>query len=135
MNVNPYVLFNGTCAEAFRFYAEVLGAKVDSMMTHSEMPGSPVAPDWGDKVMHAQIRIGDTLLMGSDAPPNWYEKPQGASVSLDVPSPAEADRIFAALAEGGNVRMPIAKTFWAERFGMLTDRFGIPWMVNCAVAA
>ena len=92
---------------------------------------SQVPADWRNKVMHAQLTIGDALLFGSDAPPNQYEKPQGISVALAVLDPADAERKFKALSEGGNVTMPIQQTFWAQRFGMVTDKFGIPWMVNC----
>jgi PhnB protein len=98
--------------------------------------GSPMAEhvpaEWRDKVMHASVSIGGQMvLMGSDAPPDRYKAPQGITVSLGIAEPAEADRVFAALAEGGTVTMPIQETFWALRFGMLTDQFGIPWMVNC----
>lgn len=132
MRVNPYITFGGQCAEAFHFYAETLGGKIEFMMTHAEMPeGTPMAPGWGDKVMHAQLRVGEQDLMGSDAPPQMYERPQGFSISLQISEPAEAERVFAALSAGGTTRMPIQETFWARRFGMCTDRFGIPWMVNC----
>ena len=90
-----------------------------------------VSPDWQDKILHARLTAGDAVLMGSDAPPRRYDEPRGLSVSLQVKDPAEAERIFRALAEKGSVRMPLDKTFWAQRFGMLVDRFGIPWMVNC----
>ena len=135
MNVHPYLNFPGNCREAFDFYAKLFGAKIDQITTHGEMPADmQVHEDWTDKIMHIQMTVGDTLLMGSDAPPAYYNNPQGFSVSLQLGDPKEAERIFAALAEGGNVRMAIVKTFWAERFGMLTDRFGIPWIINCATA-
>ena len=87
--------------------------------------------EWRDKVMHARLIVGDEVLMGSDAPPDRYEPMKGITVTLGVDEPADAERIFSALAEGGTVQMPIQQTFWAARFGMLTDRFGTPWMVNC----
>ena len=135
MQFNPYLVFNGTCAEAFRFYEKVLRGHIDTMSTHGETEARDHVPaNWQDKIMHVQMTVGDTILMGSDAPPDHYRTPQGFSVSIQVNDADEADRVFAALAEGGEVRMPIQKTFWAQRFGMLTDRFGIPWMVNCTGA-
>ena len=132
MQLNPYLNFNGQCEEAFRFYERCLGATIEMMMTHEQAPSAEqVPPQWRNKVMHARLSLGDKLLMGSDAPPDRYQKPQGFSVSLSVDKPADAERIFAALAEKGAVQMPIQKTFWAERFGAVIDRFGIPWMINC----
>jgi len=132
MRINPYLGFSGQCAEAFQFYADVLGGKIEFTMKYGEMPDMPATPGWENKIMHAHLRVGDQDLMGADAPPQMQEKPQGFSVSLHVDEPAEADRVFAALSEGGSTSMPIQETFWARRFGMCTDRFGIPWMVNCA---
>ena len=98
------------------------------------MPARPqrtAPPEWQDKVLHASILLGDTTVFASDAPPGHYEQPKGMSVSIGVNDKAKGERIFNALAEGGSVTMPFAKTFWAEGFGMCVDRFGIPWMVNC----
>lgn len=132
MQINPYLLYDGNCEAAFSYYAKVLGGRIDMMMTHDSAPASmQVAPDWQKKIMHAQITIDDEVLMASDAPPGHFSKPQGFSVSLRVAEPAEAERVFQALAEAGSVTMPIAQTFWARRFGMCVDQFGIPWMVNC----
>ena len=132
MQLNPYLVFNGQCKEAFTFYAQVLGGKIESMQTHGESPMREQAPpEWRDSILHAHLVVDDQVLLGSDSPPAPYEQPKGFSVSLSVDNPAEADRIFQALAAGGTVQMPIQQTFWASRFGMLTDRFGIPWMVNC----
>ena len=132
MKINPYLNFNGQCAEAFRTYERVLGGKITFMQTHGESPmADQVGPDWQDAVMHTTLEVGDQVIMGSDAPPPYFEKPQGFSVSIVLGDPAEAERIFAALSEGGETRMPMQKTFWAERFGMCVDRFGIPWIVNC----
>ena len=116
-------------------YERCLGVKIQPMMTHGESPmAGQVSPSWHNKIIHARLVLGDQVLMGSDAPPEHYEEPKGFSVSLGIDDPAAAERIFHALAEGGTVRMPIQKTFWAVRFGMLVDQFGIPWMVNCEAA-
>jgi PhnB protein len=132
MQLNPYLLFNGNCAEAFKFYEETLGGKIEGLHTYSGSPGAEHAPpEWGDKVMHATIAIGDQKLMGSDPPPGHYEPPKGMSVSISLNDPDKGERIFNALADGGTTIMPFGKTFWAAGFGMCTDRFGIPWMVNC----
>jgi PhnB protein len=132
MQLNNYLTFNGDCEAAFRFYERCLGGKIEMMMTLGESPmAEQVSPDRRGKIMHARLSLGKDALMGSDAPPNLYERPAGFNVSLSVGSPAEADRVFQALAENGAVRMPLQQTFWSVRFGMVTDRFGIPWMVNC----
>jgi PhnB protein len=94
-----------------------------------------VPSEWRDKIIHARMTVGDSVLMASDAPPDHYEEPKGFSVNIQVNDPAEAERIFNALAENGKVQMPIAETFWALRFGMLVDRFGIAWIINCERAA
>ena len=132
MHLHTYLVFKGQCEEAFRFYERCLGGKIEMMMTHGEAPtAEQVPPEWRSKVMHTRLVVGDQALMGSDAPPAHYEEPKGFSVSLGVDDAAEAERIFHALAESGTVRMPLQETFWALRFGMLVDRFGIPWMINC----
>jgi len=132
MQLNPYLFFNGQCEAAFKFYAELLGGKILAMMTHAGTPAeNQVPPEWREKIIHARMVIGEQLLMGSDAPPGHFHQPQGFSVSLMVDRPEDAERIFHTLAENGTVKMPLQKTFWAIRFGMLVDRFGIPWMVNC----
>ncbi|MBI4219904.1 MAG: VOC family protein [Chloroflexi bacterium] len=137
MKFNPYLNFNGQCREAFRFYERVLGGKIESMMTFGETPAAgQMPPGWKDKIMHARMVVGDQALMASDAPPDRYEKPQGLWVSLNIERPADAERIFKALTDGGAVRLPFEKTFWAAGgFGMVVDRFGTPWMVNCEKAA
>jgi PhnB protein len=132
MRTNPYLLFDGRCEEAFRFYEKTLGAKIEAMLRAEGTPmADKVPPEQRNKIMHARLIVGGTVLMASDCPPDQYKAPQGFSVTLGVETPDEAERVFNALADGGAVRMPIAETFWARRFGMLTDRFGIPWMVNC----
>ena len=132
MQINPYLNFNGQCEEAFTFYAQVLGGKIEAMMPHEGTPAAEHVPlEWRKSIMHARLSVGDNVLMGSDAPPPHQAKPQGFYVSVNVTKPAEAERIFDKLAERGTVNMPIQETFWAARFGMLVDRFGTPWMVNC----
>ncbi|MEP6997652.1 MAG: VOC family protein [Betaproteobacteria bacterium] len=132
MQLNPYLVFNGQCETAFKFYAECLGGKIEMMTPHRGTPVEQhVSAEWQDKILHARLKVGDDVLMGSDAPPGRYEAPKGFSVSIQIKDAADAERIFGALAEKGTVRMPLEKTFWATRFGMLVDRFGIPWMVNC----
>jgi PhnB protein len=132
MQLNNYLTFNGDCETAFKFYERCLGGKIEMMMSHGDSPMADQTPaEWRSRIMHARMSLGKDTLMGSDAPPNLYQRPAGFSVSLILDSPAEAERIFQALAENGEVRMPIQQTFWSVRFGMVTDRFGIPWMVNC----
>jgi PhnB protein len=136
MQVNPYLLFNGDCEAAFKFYEPIVGGKITAMLTHAGTPmEGHTPPEWRSKILHASMEIGETILMASDAPPDRYEQPKGFSVSLGLEDTGEAERIFHALAEGGSVRMPIQQTFWAARFGMLVDKFGIPWMINCEQAA
>jgi PhnB protein len=132
MQLNPYLVFNGRCEAAFKFYEQVLGGKIEAMIAHEGTPAAEHVPaDWRSKIMHARLVVDGMLLMGSDAPPDRYEEPKGFSVTLGIKEPVEAERIFKALADSGTVRMPLQQTFWAARFGMLTDRFGIPWMINC----
>jgi len=136
MQVAPYLNFNGHCAEAFRMYEKCLGGKIVMMSTHGDSPmKDQVPPDWQDKVIHAVLQLGDNVIMGSDAPPSHYATPQGTSVSVSVSSAADGERIFNERAQGGKVTMPYGKTFWSIGFGMLTDRFGTPWMVNCETPA
>jgi PhnB protein len=128
MTLNTYVNFAGKCAEAFRFYERHLGARIGMMMTHGEAPDqSHVRPEWKDAVLHARISIGDTELMGADIPN--AQPMRSAYLSLGVQSDAEAERIFSALSEGGEVFIPIQETFFATRFAQFRDRFGINWMI------
>ena len=134
MTLNPYLTFNGQCAAAFKFYEQVFGGKT-TMSTFGETPMKDQVPaDWRDKVIHAQLVVAGTALLGSDAPPPHYTAPQGFSVSISVDSLADGERIFKALADQGNVKMAFQKTFWSPGFGMAIDRFGIPWIVNCEPA-
>jgi PhnB protein len=132
MQLHSYLAFNGQCEAAFKFYEKVLGGKVETMKTYAGTPmEEQVPPEWRNKIIHAHLAGGDWVLLGSDMLPEHYNAPKGFSVSLQIEDPVEAERVFNALAENGTVRMPLQKTFWATRFGMLVDRFGIPWMVNC----
>ena len=133
MKVQPYLFFDGRCEEALDFYKKALGAEVLMLMRFNEAPDPPppdmVAPGSENKVMHASIRIGETEVMASDGRSMGQPVFQGVSLSLSVTSEAEADRLFKALGEGGQVQMPIGKTFFSPRFGMVADRFGVSWMV------
>jgi PhnB protein len=127
----PYLNFDGTCAEAFRFYERVLDGKIEFITTFAEAPaGMPVAPGMEDRVLHVRLAAEGALLMGSDCPPGLFQPMQGLLVALEVDSAERGQRIFDALAEGGRVQMPFQPTFWAERFGMVGDRFGTPWMIS-----
>jgi len=136
MELTPYLNFNGQCEEAFKFYERCFGGKIISMVTFEAAgQGANVPAGWGGKIMHAHVTVGSTVLMASDAPTGRFEKPQGFSMSVHVEQPSEAERVFSALSERGTVTMPLQQTGWAARFGMVTDQFGIPWMVNCAAVA
>lgn len=132
MEFGTYLFFSGTCEEALKFYEETLGAKTEGVMKHAGTPSAEHVPaEWGDKVMHAKFKIGDSVIMASDVPPEQYAKPQGFSLSLGFKDAAEGEAIFNKLAAGGSVQLPFGPTFWAKGFGMCTDRYGIAWMVNC----
>lgn len=136
VQIVTYLNFNGDCEEAFKFYEQCLGGEIVAMLTHEETPARDQVPaEWRDRIMHARLRIGDAELMGSDSQPGHGDTRTGFAVSVHVGDPTEADRIFEGLAEGGTVHMPIAETFWAARFGMLVDRFGTPWIINCEKAS
>lgn len=133
MQVNPYLAFDGTCAQAFRFYEQALGGKIVMMMTVGESPmAAQATPETKNQIMHAALQVGGVTIMGADAPSGMFSKPQGFSVSLGIDDEAEAERVFGNLSEGATIKMPLQETFWAKKFGMLVDKFGIPWMVNCA---
>lgn len=131
MKVSPYLNFGGDCAAAFTFYEQCLGGRITFKQTFAESPMKDQVPaDWQDKLMHVTLAVGDNVIMGSDAPFPDYTAPHGMQLSIAVPV-AEGERIFNALAENGTVNQPFQKTFWSPGFGMVVDRFGIPWMVNC----
>jgi len=132
MKVNPYLFYDSNCEAAFNHYEKVLGAKIEVLLRNEQgPPDMPSPPERKTKIMHGRISIDGEVLMASDAPPEHFHKPQGFSVSLTFADPVEAERKFLALCEGGNINMPFGKTFFSKGFGMGTDRFGIPWMVNC----
>lgn len=137
MKWNPYLALDGRCKEAFEFYEKCLGGKIVAMIGYGDTPAREHVPaNTGARIMHARLVLGDQVLMGCDAHPEMpYDGIRGNDVAVQVETPAEAERLFAALSEGGTVQMPIGETFWAARFGMLTDRFGVPWMINCEKAA
>jgi PhnB protein len=132
--VQAYLTFNGRCEEAIEFYRKALGAEVEMMMRFKDSPEPPppgmMPPDWANKIMHSSFRIGHTQVMASDGCASSPGGFNGFSLALAVKTEADADRAFNALVEGGKVEMPLGKTFWSPRFGMLTDRFGIGWMIN-----
>jgi PhnB protein len=132
MNLNAYLVFDGQTEAAFKFYEKVLGGKIMMMMRTGDMPSDkPMPKEHANRIAHVSLKVGDNILMGSDVPAGHFKKPQGFHVNIAVKETAEAERIFAALADGGAIEMPLAETFWAKRFGLVTDRFGTPWMVNC----
>ena len=132
MQVNPYLHFDGNCEAALKYYQKVLGARIEVMVPYeSGPPDMPTPLDYKKKIMHAKVTVDGEVLMGSDAPPGHFQKPQGFSVSLQVEDPTDAERKFKALAEGGTINMPFGKTFFSKGFGMCVDQFGVPWMVNC----
>jgi PhnB protein len=131
VNVTPYLMFNGRCEEAINFYKTELGAEVLALLRFKENPPPPdrVPPNWDNKVMHSCFKIGDTQIMATDG--DSADKPgfNGVTLSIQVNSEAEADRAFNGLSKGGQVKMPLGKTFFSPRFGMVSDRFGVSWMV------
>lgn len=135
MRYIPYLSFNGDCREAFAFYARVMGGEIKDMISHGETPaGEHVPPEWRDKIINAYLVADGAELMGADTPPGMGpSKPSGFSVSIHEDDLARARKIFDGLAEGGTVIMPFEPTFWAKGFGMVTDRYGQPWMINCGM--
>ncbi|VVO96958.1 VOC family protein [Pseudomonas fluorescens] len=133
MKINPYLIFNGNCKAAFTFYAQSLPGEIEAMMTFGETPaGEHVPKDLHNLIIHTRLVVGDQAIMGSDTTPDRpVDDMAGFSVSLNVDSIAEAERVFTALSEDGTVQMALEQTFWAARFGILVDRFGVSWMVNC----
>lgn len=131
--IEPYLFFNGRCEEAIEFYRTALGAGVEMLMRYKESPEPPppgMIPDgWGDKIMHASLRIGEARVMASDGT-EAAGGHSGFSLSISLPTETDARRVFDALADGGKITMPLGKTFWSPCFGMLVDRFGVGWMVG-----
>jgi PhnB protein len=136
MEISPYLGFNGQCEAAFKFYERVFGGKIVGIMTYGASPMAQQMPaEMHDKIIHVRLLVGDQALMGGDASPQNYEAAQGFNVSITVKDPEEADRVFNELSKDGKVTMPMQKIFWSARFGMTVDRFGTPWLINCAQAA
>lgn len=132
MHVTPYLGFDGRCEEAFKLYERVTGGKIVAMITYDATPmASQTSPESQKKIAHARLQIGNEFLMGSDSPPDRHKPAQGISVTLSVDTPEQAEQIYKGLSEGGNVHMPLDKTFFAQKFAMFNDKFGIPWMVIC----
>jgi PhnB protein len=131
MQASIHLTFNGECEAAFKLYERTLGATIGFMLTYGSSPAAGDVPsEWRDKIVHASVTMGGQVFSGADVRPEEYEKPRGFYVLLGVDSPAEAERIFGALAEGGAVQMPLQKTFWSPSFGVLVDRFGTPWEIS-----
>jgi PhnB protein len=129
--------FKGNCRDAFCFYAATFGGRIVFSMSYGEAPGAgqAAAAEVRDQIIHARLDLGDDALLGCDVTADRYQKPQGFNLMANAGEPGEAERLFRILSEGGTVTMPVQETFWAYRFGMCTDRFGTPWMVNCAKPA
>ncbi len=133
MEIAPYLSFDGTCAEAFDFYAEVLGGTIEHRMTYGESPMTEQSPEsHRDRILHVSLLVGARRIMGADAPPQFFSRPQGFSVAISDEDTARMAAVFGRLAEGGVRMMDFAPTFWSEGFGMCIDRFGTPWIVNGA---
>ncbi|MCB9760765.1 MAG: VOC family protein [Alphaproteobacteria bacterium] len=133
-NINPYLNFDGQASEALDFYTSALGGEVEGVMRWKDMPGQEVPPQLADNIMHACLKVGDGRIMLSDLPPHMkVAAGNQAHVMLELTEPDDVDRIFAALSEGGEVKMPVENTFWNARYGHLIDRFGVSWMLNCSL--
>ena len=138
MQLNSYLHYSGQCEEAFKFYEKCLGGKIEGLFRYEGAPGAEaqsVSADWRNKVMHARMTIGDQVLMGMDAPPDRFQKPQGFHVNIGVKSAAEGKKLFDALSDKGKIVMPFGATFWSPGFAMFVDRFGTPWMINAEQSA
>jgi PhnB protein len=132
MKIAPHLLFKGDCRQAFEFYAATLGGKITLQTTYGETPmAQGVAPEMRNYLAHIRMEFDGESLMGADTPPDQYEPARGTQLTLTIEDLTQAQRTFEALAAGGHVKMPFQETFWARGFGMCTDRFGTPWMVNC----
>lgn len=133
MYLNPYLSFDGNCEAAFNFYEQTFGGETLAMMRFGDTPACGEVPaDHNDKIMHARLKVEDSVLMGSDCIPGHpHESIKGCDIAIQVDDPAEAERIFNALSADGTIKMPLQETFWAARFGMLVDQFGVPWLINC----
>ena len=131
MQLAIHITFNGQCKDAFELYAKCLGGRITTLLTYGASPMASSAPDLADKVLHATLQLDGQRLTGVDVRPDAYEKPQGFAVQLNIDDSSQAILIFNTLASEGAVHLPLGKTFWAEHYGVLTDRFGVPWEINC----
>ncbi|HZS53283.1 MAG TPA: VOC family protein [Bryobacteraceae bacterium] len=132
MQPTPYLFFDGQCEAAFKFYAQCFKSQIVASVKYGDRGSAEsLGPAARDRIMHTAMKLGDAMLLASDCPPGQFEKPQGFAVSLDFPTAEEAEDVFKQLSVGANITMPMSETFWAVRFGMLTDQFGIPWMIGC----
>jgi PhnB protein len=131
MQVSFHLSFKGDCEAAFQFYERALGGKIISKMTYAESPmGEQVPAEWRNKIVHATLSLENATLLASDQPPDHFEPAKGFALTLAAKDPGEAERFYKALSEKANITMPLQKTFWSPAFAMLTDQFGIPWMIN-----
>jgi PhnB protein len=135
MRISPHLCFDGQCRAAFAFYQQILGGTIQTMLSYGESPMSAqVEAQWHDRIVHASLQFGEVELSGIDLLPKDYRKPEGFSVTLTIDGVERANQVFVALAEGGKVRVPFQKAFWSPGFGVVIDRFAIPWEVNTAQA-
>lgn len=135
MKFSTHLTFNGQCRAAFDFYRECFGGEIVTMLTYGDSPmAAQTLPEWREKIIHATLKIGEEVLSGVDLLPKDFEPPKGFFVLIEVADPAEAERIFHKLAVNGNIHMPMQQTFWALRFGVVIDQFGVPWEINCGRA-
>lgn len=133
--IAPYLSFKGDCERALKCYQECFGGQLGELFRYGGSPMADQVPaDWSDRIMHGSVSIDGLTLMGADVAPGQYEAPKGFSISVHLTSVPDAERIFRVLSEGGAITMPLEQTFWAARFGMCIDRFGIPWSINCDAA-
>ena len=131
MSLTAHLVFDGRCAEAFAFYAELFGGRVEFQMSWGASPAADTVPgNFRDKIVHASLRVGGVEMVGADVPPEQYARPQGFYVLMRAGDAAAAEKIFATLAEGGEVKMPLGQTFWSPRFGVVVDRYAIPWEIT-----
>jgi PhnB protein len=131
MHLIPHLVFDGQCKAAFECYKEFLGGDIVVMLTYGSQTGTPSAPELKDKIFHATLKFGDQKITGVDVEHSFYQKPRGFSIQLNLDHPDEARRIFYILSESGSVHLPLQQTSWASHYASLTDRFGIPWEINC----
>ena len=132
MRFNAHVSYNGECEKAFEFYRECLGGEITLMMLYDSVPGGPRDPALKGKIVHATLKVGDQTLTGADVLAAGYEKPAGFALQLNIEAPEDAKRIYEMLSIDAVIQLPLQKTFWANKYAMLTDRFGTPWEINCA---